>query len=283
MYHNYESWDRCRFCFDGKKNTMPLFQVNAVAQSQMPVWRNHGKELHLRLDPPEKYQLQDFFGSPTWLIFMQIILPALAFLTFFDAISEITRVLRRSRKLCGSGTLGRSNEVSLSVCCLEAPALFIHGSALAAGLYGPKSMPIQFVNISAPAFQGIGVSTNIIIALHLMEESRAFRSGNYTSDVQSIFVRYRYTRLLVCLFALPDVVAGALAYQFGLYQSTSSYLAVLYFIGDFIAAFCECHLLTLSMPLCRPHIFPLLVSYFNFRLHDRGLRPSRAIESIYQK
>ena len=170
-----------------------------------------------------------------------------------------------------------------AACCLEAPALFIHGSALAAGLYGPKSMPMQFINISAHAFQGIGVSTNIIIALHLMEESRAFRLGNYTSDVQSIFVRYRYTRLLVCLFALPDVVAGALAYQFGLYQSTSSYLAVLYFIGDFIAAFCECHLLTLSMPLCRPHIFPLLVSYFNFRLHDRGLRPSRAIESIYQK
>ena len=241
MYYNYESWDRCRFCFDGKKNTMPLFQVNSVAGSQMPVWRKQ-EELHLRLEPPERNQLQEMFASTTWLILFQILLPCMAFLTAIDALFEISRILRRSSNVCGCGswTLERSNEVSLVVCCLEAPSMILFGLALALGLYGPKSVPLSAIGSATPAYQGIGASTNVIVSIYLMEESKAFRFGNSSLERSPLFVRYKYTaRLLVCAFALPDIVAIFLVNQNGLYQSSHTFFVMANLILHFSAATCK--------------------------------------------
>jgi len=115
--------------------------------------------------------------------------------------------------------------------------MILFGLALALGLYGPKSVPLSAIGSATPAYQGIGASTNVIVSIYLMEESKAFRFGNSSLKRSSLFVRYKYTaRLLVCAFALPDIVAIFLVNQNGLYQSSHTFFVMANLILHFSAA-----------------------------------------------
>jgi hypothetical protein len=149
------------------------------------------------------------FDSAAWLLVFRIFLPSLAFMVAIDAMWEMCRIY--SLRALGVPDVD-SRKLAHMVCALEAPAMLIFGIALASGLYGPRALPVQVLNVTYSQFQGVGVFTSTLLALFLRQESASFqqsarreRHSIFDHDVSTLW-------LLFAVFVVPDLLSAVIIY-----------------------------------------------------------------------
>lgn len=190
------------------QRTMPMIHLGGLALESIPAWRGE-PDLEVLLEPPATNALVEQHRSWYWTLLMRVIFPLAAFATSFIALTEIRRVW----KLYLPNTAARereSRQVSFLVCCIEAPAMLVFGTALACGLYGPTSIPTRFVYCIYTTCNGCGTFATFVLALHLNEECRnLFVFGHRR---RSTVRHFRRTLIAVgSVSVLADVVAAVLS------------------------------------------------------------------------
>jgi hypothetical protein len=236
LHYNFESWDRCRYCFDGESNNMALFAIGRAAASELLVWRE-AQELYLHISSPKDDAFRTMFDSMLWLVPFRIVLPALAFLTTIDALAEIYRIVSIRLRTRTVARETDSRNISLLICSLEAPSMLLVGFSFAMGLYGPRCLPMHIVNSAYFQFKGVGLFTNCILAMHLSTESYAFQSGQGRRSMFSNF--RRIIRVLFVLLILPDVVTIFVAFRIEYSSLDYSGIVMFYSLATAIGAGCK--------------------------------------------
>jgi hypothetical protein len=201
--YNYYDINQCKYC----ASKMRFVNVDNSVLEDVPAWRK-AADLRLQLNPPTNNVYRALFVSPVWITLMQFILPVLALWTSLEAITEIVRIIRTSSSSNNGSAERESRIISLTVCLLEAPCMFIVGVAFAAGLYGPYRLPTPVCNIAFGLFNGVGSFATFLISSHLREEARVIRT--FGADRRTLWAHSRGA-LVVCAFftAIPDL-AGCL-------------------------------------------------------------------------
>ena len=201
---------------------MPLYAVDHSAARHLQAWRQ-APDLALHLLAPAKNKRRDMFDGIAWLVIVRIIVPIMAFASGADAIAEAQRVYTSVPEENGSRVSAERRDarlVSLVFCCIEAPPMFIFGSALSFGLYGPNKLPVQLLSMAFTQFQGLSAFTTMLLGLFLDEETRALNViGQQPRPV------FRNNRGLVAfffiIFVVPDLVGAAMCFTRSFYNSTS--------------------------------------------------------------
>ena len=157
---------------------------------ELEEWRSAAAEerLELRLSPPWETELQDFFESWTWTVFVRIIIPCFAFYTAATAIVASKQYYDQNKDEWGPGRI---------ICLAEIPILALLGIVYACGLYvrritsaflllpvvlaanlinreivlllyyrqGPIAVPFYFTIACYCSFSGFSHATSILMAV----------------------------------------------------------------------------------------------------------------------
>ena len=114
------------------------FSVNAVTLELVSdVWTEAGKKgkLQLTIRSPHDTSYANMYESWYWLAIIRVATPAIAvFISVVALAATIDPNKRRERK-----------EFEIAVCFLEGSAVAVLGVALALGLFGPMSVPQDFM------------------------------------------------------------------------------------------------------------------------------------------
>ena len=209
MVYHYETLDRCHFC----DRQAALLHVSLQALPDIETWRNE-PALALRLAPTTRTAtFRAMFDGLAWTMCFRCLLPIMAFATALEAVSELARLHCCSSSKRIPRLDPESRQLAIVVCAIEALSMALVGLALALGLWGPYSVPINVVNGCYSMLSGCGVFTTLVLGLNLREESLVF--SIYAHKKRGIFEHYKLLLVATLLVTVvPDFIAVYLASKY---------------------------------------------------------------------
>lgn len=229
---------------------IPYVEIAAVdiSEADIELWRATMMEgMVATLGPPYTRIYRDLFESPSWLISIQIILPAWALLVSSHSIAEIRRrllIYKQNSSLKNQAGLphDRSTLVSapLLICVVEAPTCVMIGAILALGEYGPLYLPISFHYFFVMLLTGSSFFTTLVSALMLHEKSKFVAGLPSSNDIPRFYRKTIISSALICIGSDyfiggltatdPRAAYGVYTFSFGIYGIGQIIVAIFFFI-----------------------------------------------------